>query len=1607
VRPNRPFSACFLLLLLGLAAGSLRADVLVSLGTSTSCGTLSGAQNCTLTARVTGLADQSVTWSFSPTVVGATLGNPVGPDATGQTTRVYTAPNLVAARQTVIATVTASDGVTRASAQITLVPPSVSVVVSPASVTLLAGQTQKFSATVLGISNSTVTWSISPQTGTIDSTGNYTAPPSITTSSKVTVTATSNFDGTSAGNATVNLTVPAAVSVTISPTSVTLNNGDTQQFTATVTNAANTGVLWSMTPTTGAGTLDSSGLYTAPSTITVTKATVTAQSLQDPAKTASATVTLATQLDVGTGAPTDFLVSQFQGAYNRNGFQFLTSLPPLGQVKVLGAFSPTAYVQEFPDAAKTSGVKYALATGSPTTTGVNGNGTLVTVYQIWSDVYAYYTTVGASTAGLPLSDTSNCPFIAGGNTCTYQSFDKNYILFVYKQALPSGLTNVFIRNASTTSVFNTEWNTLGGLSGPGNPLTAESATQTGAVIAPATAGTTYIVQTFAAGAIYALTSGVYRNTIHGVVQPFYDLYIAAGGPSGKYGLPIGEIESFSSGLRQQRFEGGIIQVQADGGPTGQLPVVSVLISGSPASGAITLNLGSSVNLTATPRDSTGTALAGRPVTWASTNGKVLQIQASGLSATVTAIGGGTANVTASSGGVTSLPLTFVVAAQCCQVGDGAPSTVQAAFQNAVLRNKLSIQVPVASPAQRVGAGYVQIVQATGASPVLYLLALADQVGSAYVISGALLAAYQGSGGPAGSLGYPTSDASPAGTQLFSAGQALSGSPVHLVSDPILGKWAFLKYDSGIAGVPTGEAAGFSTIGANSGVTQNFATGAIYSATAGPRSGQSYFVTGLVLSTYNSSGGASGNLGMPVSDEFVTGGLHQQNFEGGNISYSAGATAAQTQLAPKVPAVIVAPASISAGGRARVAVAGFANGATIQVAITGQQPFNVTSATGAYSWDMYIPLSSTSQTLSIHAVDAKGSAAADGTLVIRGFADNRVLLTKIQGDNQTAAPGALLPIPLQVALMDAAGTPVAGANLSFQAYPGVQLSAASAMTDAAGHASVSMRLPATLGTAGVTVSAPSIAQSPVTFYALASATSLPNFPSVPQSGSAAIGNGTATIAQKGALLTSVASILRYYQNLGAVPSPNGLADPTTLNQFLTKDCTVDASGSQLCDGYSSSSATAEQVVNLWRAADFTGGLDVIPATASVGVIADLVAQGEPLLLSLSVSLNGSLYGGHFVVATGIANDGSIVIQDPNPFFARTNLNDYLNGFSGPAGTWTGALAGVARFAVRPPSVTRFLLGAISQPPSLAAKMSLTATSPAGACGPSIQMIDTVDSAGNAPSGGALVSTFLVCDGLQSSYQVDVGAGQSFHAFATDLGQRGGTIDLSGNSPTSYQASRPLLNLALIPLAPAFNAAAVVNAATFTAGISPGGLFSIFGSGLSGQGTATVVDFDGTPAPLLAASPFQINGQVPTTMSPGSHVLRVKSAFGITQQTVTVSAVSPGIFMVGVPSLAAIENYPDGSLNAANNPVARGQALIVFATGLGAVTKQSQFSITATPVTALLNGVEMPVSFAGLAPGFVGLYQVNLPIPAATAPGLGISLTLKQAGQLSNTVFVSLK
>ena len=167
-------------------------------------------------------------------------------------------------------------------------PPTVSVGISPLNATLTASQSTQFTATVTGSSTTSVIWSMTPPTGTL-SNGSYTAPSVINTAQSVTVTATSVADPSKSASAVVQLA--PTVSVGISPLNATLKVSQSTQFTATVN------VIWSMIPSTG--TL-SNGLYTAPSVINNAQSViVTATSVADPSKSASAVVQL--KLNVGGG----------------------------------------------------------------------------------------------------------------------------------------------------------------------------------------------------------------------------------------------------------------------------------------------------------------------------------------------------------------------------------------------------------------------------------------------------------------------------------------------------------------------------------------------------------------------------------------------------------------------------------------------------------------------------------------------------------------------------------------------------------------------------------------------------------------------------------------------------------------------------------------------------------------------------------------------------------------------------------------------------------------------------------------------------------------------------------------------------------------------------------------------------------------------------------------------------------------------------------------------------------------------------------------------------------------------------------------------------------
>lgn len=195
--------------------------------------------------------------------------------------------------------------------------------------------------------------------------------------------------------------------------------------------------------------------------------------------------------------------------------------------------------------------------------------------------------------------------------------------------------------------------------------------------------------------------------------------------------------------------------------------------------------------------------------------------------------------------------------------------------------------------------------------------------------------------------------------------------------------------------------------------------------------------------------------------------------------------------------------------------------------------------------------------------------------------------------------------------------------------------------------------------------------------------------------------------------------------------------------------------------------------------------------------------------------------------------------------------------------------------------------------------------------------------------------------------------------------------------------------------------VNNAASFIPGdvVAPGEIVTLIGEELApaiqaaGQGSlpssiqGVSVSIGGIAASLFYVSPSQINLQAPFELPPGSAPLIVqRSSQGSTARNVNVIATDPGVFSTagGMP---VVVHANDFSLVTQQNPAHSGEYLAVFCTGLGATDPAAitgQPAATAARIKASVfaeidTGAEITVSYAGLAPGLVGLYQLNFQLP----------------------------
>jgi uncharacterized protein (TIGR03437 family) len=1240
-----------------------------------------------------------------------------------------------------------------------------------------------------------------------------------------------------------------------------------------------------------------------------------------------------TPVDVGSGNIDPVIRQQFVNAFFRNGFSNLVTTPPVADVRRLGA---TGLVQEF-NPLTGSGGRLALVKANTSTTTV---GEQTGVFQVLALLYANYSGVGVTTAGYPTMDTALCTNTTAG-TCYWQLFDNQFALFSYSAPLANGAQNFSVKDT-----FFTLWQNAGGIAVLGAATSAETA-------ATSQAGSAYTVQTFQNGLIFNITSGTLNGRTVVVVPPVTATYLANGGPSGFLGVPAGPAVSIGNNRFRQTFEGGAIDYDSNGSATVRLPIHSIGLTPGPTT--LTLKLNDTFQLIAVPRALNGEELRDRAIAWTTTNGRVVSIQASGAAATLRAVGGGTATITATAEGRISPPIQVFVQTTCCEVGEGAPSAAATqAFQDAVTRNRLVLQLPGRNPVRRLGNGYVQ--EAATTTGVRVVLALPDRLAQAYVLSGLVLARYEEFGGPAGTLGYPLSDATAGGRQNFENG-VLAGAPVRLVTGALLTRWQALGLETGAAGSPVSEVSSFFTSAATSGLRQDFRQGALYSI---PLAGRVNFTTGAIHAKYIELGGAAGRLGAPTGDEYAVGGGRRQDFEGGYLLVAAGAAEASVVETPRLPSVSATPGTVIAGSRVRLALGGFGENRRIRVRTTGEPDFFVQPANGAYAWELLVGANANPGTVTVSVEDSERAARAQTTFTVRAVADARPRLSKVRGDGQAGPPGSLLPVPLRVQLVDEANNPLAGVAVAFTASPGGSLVRVSAVTDGAGEAEAVLRLPAREGIALVTAEA---LLQVVTFQVRMTGGALSSFPRVSDASDA--------------FLASAAAMIRYHQDRGELPSPIATASPAALAAYLRGFCAFDSAGTQICDGLLENGTP-----NLWRLPGFvSGNLQPVALPPTEAALRDAVAAG-PVLVSLALE-NGTA---HAVVATGIGPSGEILIMDPSPTFGRGALGDYLTGFLAGNLTYKAAIAGVLRLEPRAPASPGFLVISSSATPEVAG--------PAGVCGATF----TVQRNG-------VPVFFRGCDGSAGTYQLDLVAAGQFTATVTDLAPVGARYPVSGEQAASFRVSRPAVQWVVTPLAASFGTTAVLNGASFLPELAPGALASVFGVGLGRTGTPTTVEIGGRAAEVLFSSAFQVNVAIPLELAAGEYTMTLRSAYGVAEAPVTLRDVAPAIFRLAEGQLAVVN--ANGALNGPAQPARRGTALILYGTGFGSVVPQGNLMRTERPVSVRISGLEVPIGYSGLAPGYIGLYQLNLTLPQDMPPGLFQTLELQQAGVRANPLSVSIQ
>jgi uncharacterized protein (TIGR03437 family) len=212
-----------------------------------------------------------------------------------------------------------------------------------------------------------------------------------------------------------------------------------------------------------------------------------------------------------------------------------------------------------------------------------------------------------------------------------------------------------------------------------------------------------------------------------------------------------------------------------------------------------------------------------------------------------------------------------------------------------------------------------------------------------------------------------------------------------------------------------------------------------------------------------------------------------------------------------------------------------------------------------------------------------------------------------------------------------------------------------------------------------------------------------------------------------------------------------------------------------------------------------------------------------------------------------------------------------------------------------------------------------------------------------------------------------------------------------------------------------------AAVFPFSFAPRMLISIYGEALA-QATDQArslplpamlsdaqVMLNGSPLGLLYVSSTQINVLLPDNMTPGLVKLTVQNSSGMSNVNLMLEAAQPAIFtrdQSGTGAAAAINARNELPVTH-DNPLRPNDYMELFLTGLGNTTRRQGLDFANQVPTVTIGGADCPVSYAGRAPGFVGLDQINCKVPAGLAANASAAVVVKSGDRTSNVATIAVE